>query len=379
MKIWQETRQVLDRLETLTGEGRQAAIAVLVRIEGSSYRRPGAKFLVADDGATLGSISGGCLEEDVRQAALQVIHNGLPRRLRYETGSDEESVWGLGLGCNGTVELFVEAADAGYRETAARIRRLLAGDRAFAVATLLDGAAGRRLVVTADGPFDTDPTTEAGLAGTGAMADASLADSDATTYASLVDAALAALDAGSSTVARVGDADAFIEVQQPPPWLLVCGAGDDALPLVRFADAVGWRVVLADHRRAYLTAARFPGACKLLQGRPGDELAELPPPERTYAVVKTHNLENDTAWARRLLAAGLPYVGLLGPRDRRDEILAAIDDDDRHRVYGPVGLDVGAEGPEQVAMSVVAELLAVVAERQPVHLRDSREAIHAGD
>jgi xanthine/CO dehydrogenase XdhC/CoxF family maturation factor len=182
-----------------------------------------------------------------------------------------------------------------------------------------------------------------------------------------------------SGVQRIGDRDVFVEVLPPPPHLIVCGAGEDARPLVAYAAEAGFRVTVADHRPALLEPAAFPQASRLLHARPEESDKMLPPPERSLAVVKTHSLAPDREWVRRLLAAGVPYVGVLGPRLRTESILREIgaSDEEAERVFGPVGLDLGADGPRQVAISIVAELLAFIARREPRHLHERKEPIHA--
>jgi xanthine dehydrogenase accessory factor len=181
-----------------------------------------------------------------------------------------------------------------------------------------------------------------------------------------------------SGVQKVAGRGLFVEVLPPPPHLVVCGAGDDAMPLVGYAAEAGFRVTVVDHRPALIEAKRFPEAAQRLLGRP-EAPVELPPPARSLAVVKTHSLAIDREWVRRLLAAGLPYVGLLGPRARTEGILRdiAAREEDAERVFGPVGLDLGADGSRQVAISIVAELLAFISHRQPRHLSERQEAIHA--
>ncbi|MFQ5743707.1 MAG: XdhC family protein [Acidobacteriota bacterium] len=363
MKLWQETSAIYARLETLVAEGKQAAVALVVRIQGSAYRRPGAKLLVEEDGTTLGGVSGGCLEADVRQVALEVMGKSVPRSLHYETGSEEDLIWGLGLGCNGTVDLFVEAAtQARYLGMVRVVGRLLDGNEAFAVTTIIEGRhAGVCLVVKSDGIIaHCTGETEAGPA--------------------LVASCVEHLDRGRPGLHSVDGVEVFTEVQRPPPFLLVIGAGDDAIPLVRYASEAGFRVLVVDHRPAHLAVDRFPSARGCLCTEPQAEDLELPLGSQTYTVVKTHELSRDRRWVERLLAAEVAYVGLLGPQERRDRILQQVSvTDDRQRVYGPVGLDVGAEGPEQVGLSVVAELLAVFSGRQPRHLRERRGAIHVAD
>jgi len=362
MKMWQESARILDRLQSIHESGDAAAIAVLVRIEGSSYRRPGAKLLVGSDGSSLGSISGGCLEEDVRQTALEVIADDTPRQLRYKTGSDDETVWGLGLGCDGIVDLLVAPATLpDFMNTVPTQQELFRGNEAFSVATVVKvsaggGQVGRSLVV-ADG--------EIAAGGSGD----SLLDEGIGT--------LAASPETSTGLYSLGEAEVFLELHRPPPNLHVFGAGDDAIPLVRLAADMGFRVFVVDHRAAYLTADRFPDAWQFLHARDAGSIDMLALSESSFAVVKTHSLLRDADWVRALVSIPLSYVGLLGPRDRRMEILSELSEVQRRCVYGPVGLDLGAEGPEQVALSVVAELLAAVSGRSAGHLRDCATPIHA--
>lgn len=362
MKHWQETSRILQLLTRLVGQGRGGALATVVNIRGSAYRRPGAKMLIEDDGTMAGSVSGGCLEADVREVALSVIRDGVPELLHYDTGSDDETPFGLGLGCNGAVDIFVQRATSpDLLETSRRILPLLEGDATFAVSTVVRGATGlgRSIVV---------PTKGIPAGSTG---DANL------------DRAIAAragefLATGTSQLHDLEGLRVFTEIQLPPPSLLVIGAGEDTRPLVASASDVGFRVTVVDHRPAYLTPDHYPAGTRLVEARSDSELSGLPLGPRSYAVVKTHSLEHDREWVRRLLNTDVPYIGVLGPRARIDDVLRDIGAEDNDRVFGPVGLDLGADGPEQIAISVVAELLALLSGREPGHLRTKEGAIHAG-
>jgi xanthine dehydrogenase accessory factor len=360
MKHWQELGQILDRVLGLAREGRPAALATVTRIRGSAYRRPGARLLIEDGGLVLGGVSGGCLEEDVRQVGLRLLHGGPSRLLHYETGDDETKVWGLGLGCDGAVDVAVQAIPPeAALSTWAPVRDLLEGTAPFVLVTAVeDGGPGGTIVLGPAGRVAgrlDDPAADA----------AALADAEA------------ALRSRRSGLRTGGTGAVFAELLAPPPRLLICGAGDDARPLTAFGADVGFRVVVADHRAAHLTAERFPAAHGLLLLRPDEESPALPADAQTYAVVKTHSLRWDTEWVRRLLATDVPYVGILGPRARTERIVAALGGGDRERIFGPVGLDLGADGPEQVAVSVLAELLAVASRRTPGHLRERTVAVHA--
>ena len=361
MKHWKETTEILARLAQLVAAGRRAAVATVVRIEGSAYRRPGAKLLIEDDGTSTGGVSGGCLEADVREVALEVMREGIPWLLHYDTGADDNKVWGLGLGCNGSVDIFVQAATAETAmEVTGRVRELLEGKVPFAVSTVVRGEShvGSAVVLGVGGVLGGS-TGDAGL------------DRELTRQAA------DRIARGESKLHDLGAFEVFTEVQTPPLHLIVFGAGDDSIPLCAYASDAGFRVSVVDHRQAYLSSQRFPGAARLFLRRPEEGTGALPLGPRTYAVVKTHSLAHDRNWVRRLLDAGIPYVGLLGPRARTGEILRDVGGTGTERVYGPVGLDVGAEGPEQVAISIVAELLAVRSARGPVHLREKEGAIHA--
>lgn len=338
MKHWRETTEIVKRVLALASEGRQAALATVIRIDGSSYRRPGAKFLIEDDGRTLGGVSGGCLEADVREIALRVMRTGVPKLLHYDTGADDSTVWGLGLGCNGSVDIFVQPATVAptldvLRGLGARLEQR----SAIAISTVIDGPAEVGRTVLLDG---------------------------------------VARDA----VSRVMTDDSrivFTEVLQPPPVLIVCGAGDDARPLVSMASEAGFAVTVVDHRQTFLTAERFASARRLLVMRPDGDLGQLRIDAHSLVIIKTHSYAHDRDWLKACLNSPAPYIGLLGPRGRAEEMLGELDAANDARVFAPVGLSVGADGPEQIAISVIAELLSVLSRQTPVHLREKREAIHA--
>ena len=328
MKRWRETAAILERIARLQG---RAALATVVRITGSAYRRPGAKFLVEESGSTRGGVSGGCLENDVRENALALLRGGGTKLLHYDTGSDDETVWGLGLGCEGAVDVFVQQVDAGFAEGALQRMSAHGGfDTAhpFSLSTVIEGPNAGTVTI---GP----PAAATGVEG-----------------------------------------NVFIDSLHPPPVLCIFGAGDDAQPLARLALEAGFDVTVIDHRRGYLTPERFPLPARLVLRRSSEGVPALG--AQHFAVVQTHSLQHDREWLRALLPQPLAYVGLLGPRGRREEILKQLAMP-AEKLFAPVGLDLAAEGPEQVAVSIVAEMLAVRAGRKPLHLRDRHGGIHADE
>jgi len=360
MKQWRETREVLDFLAAARAAGKRAALATVVRVRGSAYRHEGAKLVVAQDGSTAGNVSGGCLEQDVREVALQVIRTGEPELKSYCSSADEIAAWDLGVGCEGQVDVYVELAEARPTE-----RALLDERRPFVACGVMPGEGersgnGRRLIVTAD------------------RSEGDLGSPDVTARAQTKAREL--LETGESGIQEIAGRSVFFDVLVPPPQLVVLGAGDDARPLVRFAADVGFRVVVVDRRPGHLTVDRFPSAAALIQTA-GDDLGEaLSLDPECYAVVMNHNFADDQAYVRALLKTPVAYVGMLGPRQRTERILRNLAVEgpmDETRVYGPVGLDIGTDGAEQVALAVIAEILAVRSGRRARSLRERQAAIHA--
>lgn len=315
---------------------RSYVLATLVAVAGSSYRRPGARLLVSADGGRIGSISGGCLEEDVMARAARVHATGVAEAVVYDTTNENDLVWGVGLGCHGVVRVLLEKLppQPGW---ARALAANFTARRPTAVTVVHHGedpaAWGTRLAAPGDCP---DPEA------------------------------------------------VCVETIPPPTALVVFGAGDDAQPLVRFAKELGWHVTVADPRAAFATPERFPTADARVVA-PADQLAVRVAPGRdALAAVMTHHYVHDVPILRDLLARPLAYLGLLGPRKRAGKILAdlaasgvAIDDSHRRRLHAPIGLDLGAETPEQVALSILAEMQAALTQRDARPLRDRERPIHA--
>ena len=368
-----EIREVLAAIAELKARGEPMALATIVATRGSTYRRAGARLLVPAHGEPIGNLSAGCLEDDVARAGREVMASGVPRLLSFDMTADGEEVWGYGLGCNGAIDVFVEPA-ASAVETAAAFGQAIAVNRPAALVTVIESRdrdvvqPGARLLVSADG-------TEHG--GISPSLDAAARES-----------AHRALRDGSSRVEDLGDATAFVEVARPPLRLVVCGAGHDAIPLVRQAAAIGWRVVVADVRRALLNLDRFPEAAGFVDVGPPEAAAAIGPDDRTAVILMSHNYLRDGEYLRSFAEAGvasLAYLGLLGPRERSAKLLAALQseglsltDADRAKLHAPAGLDLGAEEPEEVAAAIVAEILSVERGHSGRPLRETSGPIHGG-
>lgn len=320
-----EPARLLAALDSAAGQ--PAALATLIKVEGSSYRRPGARLLLLPDDTHCGSISGGCLEEDVLVRAHRVIDSGRPELAIYDTTAENDLVWGTGLGCQGVVHIFIERIPVVRPAWIDALRANLHARRDTALVVSPDGT---RLATTA--------------------------------------------------TAAPGD---FHEIIPAPTALLICGGGDDARPLARMAHELGWQVIVADSRPAYATAARFPEASRLLCAPLDQLVAYLPIDARTFAIVMTHRFADDRAFLHALLPRRLSYLGQLGPRSRTERLLAELaaagfapDAAALARLHAPVGLDLGGNTPETVALAILAEMQAHLTGRTPRPLRDRPGPIH---
>ena len=367
-----ELTDVLSAIESLSARGRKLALTTIVAVSGSTYRRPGARLLVPEEGELVGNISGGCLENDVADVAKIVMREGVARIVSFDLTADDDAVWGWGLGCNGAFELFVEPADKAA-EVAGALRMALEEERPISMVTVLDSDVpgveqGNRILVKPDG-----------------VVERSLGDESLDRVAREV--ALELLEAERSEVRTLpgrGQTRAFVEVLEPPLRLLICGAGHDAAPLVEAAANLGWSPVVVDDRPEFLNRERFPKAADLVLVERPDKVAEVAPVDaRTHVVVMTHNFLRDKDYVRSLLSSPARFIAMLGPAVRTERLLTElreegvdISEDDRARIRGPAGLDLGAEGAEEIAAAIVAEIVAVKRGRGAGFLKDRSGPIH---
>jgi xanthine dehydrogenase accessory factor len=348
-------------LERLAAEGGDGALVTVAHTERSAYQREGAKLLFREGAEPLGTISGGCLEADLFEHCRAAMTRGEPDLVRYDTGSLDDTLFGAGTGCQGTVELLIEPLVC-WREPAARalasaVVRDLALGRRLVIATLIrrDGTVPRRLprlLVGSEGEPLGD-TVERAL------------------RERLLGEARAALGDRSRRPSRKVErtiagsrCEILIDVVLPAPRLIVLGAGEDARPLVRIAAESGMEVAIVDWRRELVSPERLPEAAARLCARPEEFPGGLSLEGRPAVLLMTHNYLADKAALERLAARPEPlsYLGVLGPRSRTARLLSELFPGDRARtldVRTPAGLDLGADSPEEIALSIVAEMLAV--------------------
>lgn len=368
-----ELTDVLQAIESLSARGERLALATIVAVSGSTYRRPGARLLVPEEGELVGNISGGCLENDVADVAKLVMSEGVARIVSFDLTADDDAVWGWGLGCNGAFELFVEPADKAA-EVAGALRIALEEERPISMVTVLSSTVsgveqGDRVLVKPGGGMEH-----------------SLHDQALERAAR--DAALELLEAERSEIRTLlgsdGETRAFVEVLEPPLRLLICGAGHDAAPVVQSAAALGWSPIVVDDRPEFLNRDRFPGAADFVLVERPDKVAEIAPVDgRTFVVVMTHNFLRDKDYVRSLISSPARCIAMLGPAVRTKRLLdelraegVEISDVDLARIRGPAGLDLGAEGAEEIAAAIVAEVVAVKRGRGAGFLKDRPGPIH---
>lgn len=343
--------------------GERAALATIVSIEGSSNRRPGARMLITDKGETTGVLSAGCFERDVCDRAQRVMSTGTSALVKYDTTKDEDIVWGLGLSCNGVVHVLIEPANT---ERVASLMQLLAecaeSENTGAIATVFrsprDAPLGTTAMLFPDGTVDGDfviPTIFDDLADT--------------------------VSANTSTIKRYetldGHVDVFMEVVQPRVRLVIFGAGFDALPVVALAKNLGWHTSVVDTRVRVSSIEHFEEADAVWLCRAEDVSTQVMISERTAVVVMTHNDLHDLELLRQLLPLPLRYLGCLGPRRRTERLLSELSaDSDLDRLHAPIGLDLGAETPEEIALAIVSEIKAVLSHRAGAQLRQREGSIH---
>src|SRR5688500_11384337 len=358
-------RTIVDAIATTAKKGTPIVLATVVRVTGVSYGGVGTRMVARVDGSTVGIVSGGCLESDLAEHARSVDKSGVPLVVTYDTRADDETAWGLGLGCNGLMDVLLEP---------------LASSEAAAMGRLMEHA------LTAKSPGVLATVISSQQAGQGAPAAGAhvlFSDDSIETIGDWGDHAVVAktrrhvgdaLAAGRRGLVEVYDGvEVAYEVIRPAVRLVVCGTGPDVVPLVKIGQQLGWYVSVVDHRPVVPEhAGRFPGAQLAECAEPGELGTSVALTPATAAVVMSHHFARDLQYVRALVASDARYIGVLGPRARSERMLDAMSrsekTDAEHRIFAPVGMDLGGDGPEAIALSIAAEVSAVLDDRSGGHL-----------
>ena len=360
-------RAIIEAAADLRRQREPYLIATVVGARGSVYRRPGARMLLTRFRWIAGAVSGGCLEGDISRKGWWRTSDGKPVIVSYDSripadADDDEVRAAFGLGCDGIVDVMLERAGIpGRIDPLALASRCLADGKRGVVAT----------VVASRGPEVPVGARVAWRAG-----EEPVGDVPAPLRDEMIADATAAIERGQSCTVSYSGADVFIEVILPPPRLFVFGTGHDAVPVARLARALGWDVTICARQARIATRERFAGH-DILVGDPGELAAAIDAHERTAAVVMAHDYDVDRDHVGMLAGTRVRYVGILGPRARTTRMLGelclGLDDP---RIHAPVGLELGAETPEEIALSIVAEIQSALQQAPATSLRERQGPIH---
>jgi xanthine dehydrogenase accessory factor len=370
-----EIKDIIRAFDEAQKQGKLTALATVVHVDGSSYRRPGARMLITEDGQLTGAISGGCLEGDALRKALLVLMEKRAMLVTYDTMDEDDAKLGMGLGCNGIIQVLIEPVNSEQPNNPIQLLKKVAEHRQKAVLVTLFSLQNKK---------GTQPGT------------CLLLKEDDTIIKSaneiplnnilLEDAKEALLNQSSffkNYTTEKQNITSFIEFVKPPVALIVIGAGNDVMPMVNMAAILGWDTTVVDGRANYAKPERFVSACQVLVSKPENVLEKIIIDEQTVFVLMTHNYNYDMAMLNELIKRNVVYVGMLGPKKKSDRILnelkengLIITEQQLSMIYGPVGLEIGAETPEEIALSVLAEIKAVLAGKQGQSLRNKSDVIH---
>lgn len=365
-----EISEIINAFYTAKNAGVKTALATVVKVEGSSYRQPGARMLVTEKGELTGAISGGCLEGDALRRALLCISQKQNKLITYDTSKEEDADFGMQLGCNGIVHILFEYIDENKSNNPIVLLEKLKEKREVGVIASLY-TFKRNAVQTGTSLFYRDDT----------MFFCSEYGSE------LIHIAKTVLQNGVSLIKKIDingqQYEALIEFIDLPLHLVIAGAGNDVQPLVKAADLVGWETTVADGRFGYAQSQRFPEAKNVWHAKPGELIDRLKIDSATYFILMTHNYKYDLALLELLLKTCSPYIGILGPKSKLNRMFddlhqQGIEITDNHlsRIYGPVGLDIGAETSHEISISVLSEIMAVRNGKSGRSLKYKTQKIH---
>ncbi|WP_217602390.1 XdhC family protein [Chitinophaga sp. GbtcB8] len=372
-----ELKDIVAAFDKAQLQGQQTALATVVLVEGSAYRRAGARMLITEDGQLTGAISGGCLEGDALRKAQQVMFRQQAMLVTYDTTDEDDAKLGVQLGCNGIIHILIEPVVPTAPDHPIQLLKACLQQRQTSVLATLFSLEDKK---------GTQPGTVLLLTQNSVQKNTFFSNIEWPDNTLLQDAeeALRTQLHVTKQYTYTHTFTAFIEVVQPAPALIIFGAGNDAIPLTALAAVLGWETTVVDGRPNYATLQRFPQAGKVLVSRSEQALSQIVIDDRTAVVLMTHNYNYDLAMLRQLLPLELPYIGSLGPKKKLDRMLEelraagiTITPEQLQKVYGPTGLDIGAEGAEEIALSVMAEIKAVLSNRSGSPLRDKNTPIHA--
>ncbi|WP_312422501.1 MULTISPECIES: XdhC family protein [Epilithonimonas] len=368
-----EINDIIIAYKKAQNDGLKTALATVVKVEGSSYRQAGARMLVTEDGQLTGAISGGCLEGDALRKAILAIHQKSNKLITYDTSNPDDVEFGVQLGCNGIVHILFEYIDENSSENPIQLLEKAVEKRNDSIITTLFSIEKRNFQMGTVG-FLTDETI-------------ALFSSVNSVKNEITESAKTALISKKSTLSKVevegNECEILLNYNLPQIVLVIAGAGNDAKPLVETAFILGWKIVVADGRATHAIKNRFPNADDVFIVKPEEIINTIEIDENTVFVLMTHNYNYDLELLKLIIDKPLKYIGLLGPKTKLNRMLEdlknsniMVTEDILNKLYGPVGMDIGAETSEEIAISITAEIKAVLSGKNGTSLRDKKEKIH---
>lgn len=346
---------IIDEMERCSRESKRGIVATIIHVKGSTYQKEGAKCFKAEDGKLIGLLSGGCVESDIIEHGEMVLATGVPKIIHYDFRDEGDQIWGLGVGCNGAIDILIELYDpAGHPENSDYMKQIFTASHPFTIATVTKAKEESRLGEKWIVKNEKEEIFYHSLA---------LPDN-----AKKRKPMLTVID---------HETEVFLDYIHPVPELFVFGAGPDALPLVRTVKNLGWTVKVADHRPGFITEENFPMADERIRCRQG-EAPDVSVHQNSYAIVMSHHFEQDQVVLDFLLQSDVCYIGVLGPSKRTKQLLKPIlAQHSVHslrldRLYSPVGIDIGAKSPEEIALSMAAELINIYRSGNGIHLKETK-------
>ncbi|MBR9854281.1 MAG: XdhC family protein [Algicola sp.] len=369
---------IIAQYQELKSQGIRCVLATVVHVDGSSYRRAGARMLVDEFGSIIGAISGGCLEGDALRKALFALDRQENKLVTYDTSDEDDAVIGAQLGCNGIIQVLFEPIDYSKANNPCELLKVVAEQEIPMVVSVV---------------FDLDKSQQ--QLGTVLVSDENNVVFGNNIPNELKQALLfkskEAINEGSSCFAELTIEEktyfAFIQLHQPPVKLVLVGAGNDAQILAQQAELLGWNVTVTDGRPTHANKERFVGSCQVIVTKPEEILKNINIDQRTCFVLMSHNYNYDLAVLKLLLGnAETPYIGILGPLKKYNRMLNELADDgievskeDLAKIHAPVGLEIGAETPAEIGLSILAEIQSVLTNKEARPLKQKTEPIHDTD
>jgi xanthine/CO dehydrogenase XdhC/CoxF family maturation factor len=364
-----EQKSILKAYESAKTNQLKVALATVVQVDGSAYRRPGARMLITEAGELTGAISGGCLEGDALRKAQTVIFQQESMLVTYDTTDEDDQKFGIGLGCNGIIHVLIEPINFQDELNPVNLLQMAISDRELGILATVFSVKNARSAQIGTRFLKKGDTYK------------KKANDIASPVLEKIESLFSNFPSIKSEILELDSAHSlFLEVIHPPIQLLLFGAGNDTIPVAKMADLLGIEVILIDGRANQATESRFPTVSKIKVSPAEKALEEISMDKHTVALLMTHNFEYEAIVLETLLSKNLSYVGILGPKKKSEKLRERLENKglqkDWTNVYGPIGLDIGAENSEEIALSALSEIKAVLAGKSGTFLRDKQGPIH---